>query len=325
MEAGSDPGWTLTSFPQRPHHRGENGRTMATAQLTPIGVGIHNVLIATDFSSCSNQALNIGLKLAKEHLAQAHVVLVVPSEEFMIAGPAAYVAARNAAVRDLEALKVELQNASGYVEGSDYHLYLLEGYVAPSILNFAQQKQIDLIVMGTHGRGGLGKALMGSVSELVFRGSAVPVMTIGPHAKHVVQAPKPKNILVAADFTAASERAAHYAAGMASEYKSKLTLLHVLNPKQMSHVQDKPGVIQETEAKLAALLGPGRSGSFTSRVEIGRVVPTILQTAHGIGGDLLVMGVRPAIPALSRFMWPNAYEIVRESSCPVLTVRESAI
>jgi hypothetical protein len=44
---------------------------MATAQLTPIGVGIHNVLIATDFSSCSNQALDIGLKLAKAHLAQA--------------------------------------------------------------------------------------------------------------------------------------------------------------------------------------------------------------------------------------------------------------
>lgn len=297
---------------------------MATAQLTPVGVGIRNVLIATDFSSCSNQALNLGLRLAKEHLAQAHVVLVVPSEEFMIAGPEAYVAARNAAARDLETLKVELKNVSGYVEGSDYHLYLLEGYIAPSILTFAQQKNIDLIVMGTHGRGGLGKALMGSVAELVFRGSAVPVMTIGPHAKHVVEALAPKTILVAADFTAASERAVRYAAAMASEYKSRLTLVHVLNPKNLSHAQSQPQVIQETEAKLAALLGPEQNVSFTSRVEIGRVVPTILQTARGMGADLLVVGVRPSIPALSRFMWPNAYEIVRESSCPVLTVRESA-
>ena len=289
---------------------------MATAQLTPIGVGIRNVLIATDFSAYSNQALDIGLKLAKEHRAEAYVVLVVPSDEFMIAGPEAYVAARDAARRDLESLKLELKNTASYVEGSDYHLYLLEGDVPTSIMNFAQQKRIDLIVMGTHGRGGLGKALLGSVAESVFRGSTIPVMTIGPHAKHAVQALAPKNILVAADFTPASERAARYAAGMASEYGSSLTLLHVLNPKEMSHVPDQPRVVQEIEAKLAALLGPGLSISFASRVETGRIVPTILQTAREIGADLVVMGVRPSLPALSRFMWPNAYEIVRELPVP---------
>jgi nucleotide-binding universal stress UspA family protein len=297
---------------------------MTTAQLTPIGVGIHHVLIATDFSCYSNLALDIGLKLAKEHQAEAYVVLVVPSDEFMLAGPEAYVAARDAARRDLENLKVELKNTGSYIEGSDYHLYLLEGDVAASILNFAQQKRVDLIVIGTHGRGSLGKALMGSVAERVFRGSAIPVLTIGPHARHPVQALAPKNILVAADFTPASERAARYAAGMASEYKSTLTLLHVLNPKEMLHAPDQPRIMREIEAKLAALLGPEHSVPFATTVETGRIVPVILQTARKIGADLLVMGVRPVIPALSRFMWPNAYEIVRESSCPVLTVRESA-
>ena len=62
---------------------------MVTAQLTPIGVGIHNVLIATDFSRYSNQALQVGLKLAKGYKAQAYVVMVVPSDEFMLAGPEA--------------------------------------------------------------------------------------------------------------------------------------------------------------------------------------------------------------------------------------------
>jgi nucleotide-binding universal stress UspA family protein len=297
---------------------------MATAQLTPIGVGIHNVLIATDFSCYSNQALDIGLKLAKEHRAQAYVVLVVPSDEFMIAGPEAYVAAREAARRDLETLKVELKNTRGYEEGTDYHLYLLEGSVASSILNFAQQKHIDLIVMGTHGRGGLGKAIMGSVAESVFCGSTVPVVTIGPCAKHAVQSPAPANILVAADFTPASERAVRYAAGMASEYKSALTLLHVLSPKEMGHVPDQARVLHEIEEKLAALLGPEPRVPFATKVVTGRTVPAILETAREIGADLLVMGVRPAVSALSRFRWPNAYEIVRESPCPVLTVRESA-
>ena len=125
---------------------------MVTTQLTPTGVGIHHVLIATDFSSCSNQALDVGLKLAKAYQAEASVVLVLPSNEFMLAGPDAYVAARDAARRDLENLKVALRSSRAYIEGSDYHLYLLEGEVAPRILNFAQEKKVDLIIVGTHGR-----------------------------------------------------------------------------------------------------------------------------------------------------------------------------
>jgi nucleotide-binding universal stress UspA family protein len=57
------------------------------------------------------------------------------------------------------------------------------------------------------------------------------------------------------------------------------------------------------------------------RVEVGKVVPTILRTEAEIEADLLVMGVRPWSGLLDRLMWPNAYEIVREAACPVLTVR----
>lgn len=295
---------------------------MATAQLTPVGVGIHNVLIATDFSQYSNQALDFGLKLAKGYKAQTYVVFVLPSDEFMLAGPEAYVSAKEAARRDLENLKVELKNCRSCVEGEDYHLYLLEGEVAPSILNFAHEKHIDLIVVGTHGRGGFGKVIMGSVSELVFRGSPVPVLTVGPNARHVHHALEPKNILVAADFTPASERAARYAAVLASEHHSRLTLLHVVNPKEFEHHPDRDRVVQVMEAKLQALLSSQACVSCTRRVESGRVVPTVLRNAAELEADLLVVGVRPAVPVLGRFMWPNVYEIVRESPCPVLTVRE---
>jgi nucleotide-binding universal stress UspA family protein len=295
---------------------------MATAQLTPIGVGIHNVLIATDFSQSSNQALDFALKLAKGYKAETYVVFVLPSDEFILAGPEAYVAAREAARRDLETLKVELKESHACTEGEDYHLYLLEGEVAPSILNFAHEKHIDLIVVGTHGRGGLGKAIMGSVSELVFRGSSVPVLTIGPNARHVQNALAPKNILVAADFTPASERAAQYAAGLASKHHSKLTLLHVVNPRELEHQPDHDRILQVMKRNLQALLGPDTSVPCALRIDPGRVPATVLCAARELEADLLVLGVRPAVPVLSRFMWPNAYEIVRESPCPVLTVRE---
>ena len=294
---------------------------MVTAQLTPIGVGIHNVLIATDFSRFSNQALDIGLRLSQAYKAHAYVAFVVPGDAFMLADPDAYVVAKEAARRDLENLKAELKKTHSCVEGKDYHLYLLEGDVATSILTFAEQKQVDLIVVGTHGRGGLEKALMGSVAETVFRASEIPVLTIGPCTRHLNHALAPENILVAADLSPAGERAARYASGLAAEHNATLTLLHVVSPKELEHVPDRERVLRALDDNLADLLGP-EARPCRRRVEYGRVAPTILRVAQELNADMLVLGVHPASGVLTRFMWPIAYEVVREASCPVLTVRE---
>lgn len=298
---------------------------MVTAQLTPVEVGIHNVLIATDFSRSSNVALDLGLQLARDYQAKAYVVFVLPTDEFMVAGPDAYVAARDAACRDLKELKAQLNRVHAYVEGADYHLYLLEGQVAQSILDFADQKKVDLLVLGTHGRTGLSKALLGSVAERVFRGSTAPVLTIGPNVHEPVRVNAPRNIMVAADFTPASERAVRYAASLAREHESTLTLMHVVNPKEIETAGDRSSALLGAKTKLEALLGQEARGIHCcARVESGKVVARILQTVDEIDADLLVMGVRPPGAVLGHVMWPHAYEIVRESACPVLTVRGAA-
>lgn len=294
---------------------------MATAELTPIGVGIHSVLVATDFSHSSKQALDLGLQLAKSYKAHAYIVLVVPGDEFMLAGPEAYVAAKDAARRDLDTLNTELTYSHPDLLGQ-YHLYLLEGDVAQSILNFSHQRHADLVIVGTHGRGGFGKALLGSVAERVFRGSSVPVLTVGPHCCRAAKVLAPQNILVAADFTPASERAAQWAVGLASQHKSRLTLLHVFGPKDMEHLPDRDRARETMKNNLKHSIVPGTAAPFTCRLEPGRVVPTVLRVAEEISADLVVIGVKPSIGVLNRFLWPNAYEIVRESQCPVLTVRE---
>jgi len=297
---------------------------MVTAQLTPVGVGIQNVLIATDFSTYSNAALNYGLQLARSYEATTYVVFVVPADEFLIAGPDAYVAAKEAAARDLQELKAELNRKHSYVEGRDYHLCLLEGAVAQTILDFAHRKRIDLIVLGTHGRGGLGKALMGSVAERVFRQSPVPVLTLGPHLHRHVRDHSPHNILVAADLTSASARAARFAATLARESHARLTLLHVVDPKNFEHVPDKADAQRAVELRLQELAGQPCDGlGVAARVDVGRVVPTILHALDEMDADLLVIGVHPSRGLLDRVMFPHAYELVCESPCPVLTLRES--
>jgi nucleotide-binding universal stress UspA family protein len=298
---------------------------MATAQLTPVGVGIHNVLIATDFSRCSNLALSFGLELAHGYQANAYVVFVVPTDQFMVAGPDAYEAAKDVARRDLMELKHELRKKHSYIEGEDYHLFLLEGDVAESILDFARQKEIDVIVVGTHGRGGLGRALMGSVAERVFRQAAVPVLTLGPNLQRIARAGTPRNILVPVDFTPASERAAHYAVAMAREHNAALTMLHVIERWPTEEKADRARVMQSLREKVQNLVREEAKGLRCDvRVQVGRVVETILYTANGIEADLVVMGVRPRTGLLNRLMWPHAYEIVREAACPVLTVRGEA-
>lgn len=297
---------------------------MATAQLTPVGVGIQNLLIATDFSQYSRPALDFGLQIAKIYGARAHIVFVVPSDEFLLAGPSAYVAAKDAAARDLQELKAELARKPGCAEGRDYHLYLLEGQVAQAILDFAHRKRIDLIVLGTHGRGGLGKALMGSVAERVFRRSPVPVLTLGPHLRRSVLDDVARNILVAADFSPASAQAAQFAVVLARANQAKLTLLHIVDPKKLEHIPDRAAVRHGLEKRLADLLGPASEGVNDSlRVEAGEVVPAILHVANEMGADLLVIGVRPPSGVLDRLMFPCAYELVCESSCPVVTLREN--
>jgi len=297
---------------------------MATAQLTPIGVGIRNVLIATDFSRCSSAAFHLGLQLSKAYNAAAYIVFVLPNDPYLLAGPDAYAAARDAARRDLEELESEVRRTYGEISYDNYHLFLLDGDIAEAILNFAREKQIDLIILGTHGRSPLPKALLGSVAERVFRHSPVPVLTLGPAVCRAAATGEPRSILVAADFTPASLRAVRFAAGLAHEHKSNLTLAHVLDPKPLQHVSDRAAAELGVETRLREMLGRESEGLHcTVRVEVGRITQKILEMARNEAADLLVMGVRRSSGVLDRLAIPHAYEIVRESPCPVLTLRET--
>ena len=297
---------------------------MATAQLTPIGVSIRNVLIATDFSRCSSAAFHLGLQLSKAYNATAHIVFVLPNDPYLLAGPEAYVAARDAARRDLEDLESEVRRTYGEIPYDNYHLFLLDGEVADAILNFARQKEIDLIIMGTHGRSALPKALLGSVAERVYRHSPVPVLTLGPAVCRTAATGDPQSILVAASFTPASLRAVQFAAGLAHQHKSHLTLVHVLDPKTLSHVADRAAAEREAETRLREMLGGENQGLHcTVCVEVGSITQKIVEVARKQAADLLVMGVRRYGGVLDRLAIPHAYEIVRESPCPVLTLRET--
>lgn len=148
-----------------------------------MGIWIGNVtfkkiMIATDGSVCSRMAANNGIELARLSGARVYAVYVVSMEHF------------TSMAVDFEweiiheALKIEGSEAVNYIKGAGdvkgviVEPVLLEGHPADELIRYAQENEIDIIVMGTLGRSGINRLLLGSVAEKVVRHSNVPVMVV---------------------------------------------------------------------------------------------------------------------------------------------------
>ncbi len=151
-------------------------------------VEIKNILCAVDFSEASTKVASYAQALAKALNACVHVVFVTPTLDPSISlreylgvhiSPASSDKNIIAEIIPRAEKKMDtfiqenfsMENIKGQV---------LSGYVSEEILNFAEREKIDIIIMGTHGRQGMGRILFGSVAEKVVKSSKVPVLTIRP-------------------------------------------------------------------------------------------------------------------------------------------------
>src|SRR5215472_6287829 len=200
---------------------------MATATIATTSVGIHHVLIATDFSHQSDYVIRYGLDLVRLVGAQAEVAYVVPTEEYALAGCEGVLAGRDAARRDLLELQRKLRFNAAYNDQTACHVTLLEGPVAECLLDCIRHRKLDLIVVGTHGRGGLGKFFLGSVAEKVFRHSPVPVLTIGPNIDRHRRLNELRHVLAPCDLSPKSNPAVNYACALSRAHHAWLTVLNV--------------------------------------------------------------------------------------------------
>jgi nucleotide-binding universal stress UspA family protein len=146
---------------------------------------ISRILCPVDFSPGSDKSLQYGIDMAKSLGAALHVVHVYEMPLYNVPTGIATEAGEPGEAYDFgEAVESELQSRldklSSQVdsEGLELSTRLIQGPVAQSIVEHAQDLGVDLIVMGTHGRTGLDHLLLGSVAERVVRLSACPVLTV---------------------------------------------------------------------------------------------------------------------------------------------------
>jgi nucleotide-binding universal stress UspA family protein len=132
------------------------------------------ILCPLDFSENSQAALGYASSLAREASAKLYLLHVDDSQVPYDAGFAAYVAPPD----NTQVLQEQLSAIVPTLEGVEYEHHLLLGHPADAIVDFAKQHDIDLIVMGTHGRTGVARLVMGSIAEAVVRRAACPVLTV---------------------------------------------------------------------------------------------------------------------------------------------------
>jgi nucleotide-binding universal stress UspA family protein len=284
---------------------------------------IKKMLVPVDFSEFSNRAASYAINLSERFNAEITLLHVVTlfhedvKEESLL---------KNYEKRIDRKLKDHKSAANK--KGVAVESVLLRGFsAADKILEFIQENDFDLLVMGSHGRTGIKHLLHGSVSERVVRLSPIPVLTI----HHSTRKFDPRTILIPIDFSKFSKTVAEEGMFLAKLFKAKIIFLHVI--EQVVHpafyagsiesiFQIDPGLRERALEKLKAFVNGINLPSEYLVIE-GKAYKEIVDCAHEKKADLIVMATR-GLTGLDYFlMGSNAERVVRMAQCSVLTVARS--
>jgi nucleotide-binding universal stress UspA family protein len=299
---------------------------------------IRQILHPTDFSSCAHAAFEHALFLARKHGSVVDVFHVSPTFgedpirgafESAIDEQAFYKALWEKADREMRAY-LEAHDTSGV---TIKRIHTRGPSVKEVILEYAVSEDVDLIVLGTHGRHGVRRVLLGSVAETVVREAPCPVFTV--HAKEkegMADVRKVRHILAPFDFSYHSREALRYAKELAALYEAHLDLLHVIQQTTYpdfynaaslsSEVPDRDleaEARREMEKVYELTLGPNGSASF--HAVTGNPAFEILAFAERRPSDMIVMATHGQTGVQQFFTGSVTERVVRSAPCPVFTVR----
>ncbi len=296
---------------------------------------LKKILFPTDFSRCAEQAYSYALDLAKLHNAELHILHAAVLHGYL----------DNRTKHSLDNLEemhrqsetLASSRLSSIMEDPDAervdikHVQRRGMSAAPVILDYINEEDIDLLVMGTHGRRGLGHIALGSVAEELVRVTPCPVLTVReletPRSLKAIE-----KVLAPLDFSDHSRRALVYAKELASSYQASLQLLHIVEPPvypsfyalKQSYFFDKLGDIeQESKRRLRQLMEEtaGPDVSFETFVLEGRAVTDISDFAEENKSDLVTIATHGLTGLKRLFLGSVTANVTRRAKCPVFTIR----
>ncbi|OFW05234.1 MAG: hypothetical protein A3I61_10790 [Acidobacteria bacterium RIFCSPLOWO2_02_FULL_68_18] len=286
------------------------------------------ILVPTDLGVPSDAALEYARMFARTWDAALHV-LHVTGERVTPPRAGEPDGRRNIEPAALRRIRERLTDGD---QRHDVTIRLVErGAAAEVILDYARTADIDLVVMGTHGRRGAAHFLLGSVAEAVVRGAPCPVLTT-----HAATRPRESfsRILVPTDFSSPSDAAFECARLLQLRFGASVHLLHVLEDALLegpfggevfvaAPAERRAARLRDARARLSHRVPTGgrESARLTSEVVLGPAADTIVHHAADNGFDLIVMGTHGRTGLAHLLMGSVAERVVRGASCPVVTTR----
>jgi len=262
---------------------------------------ISGILVPVDFSDQSSMAM---LPYAKAAAAKYDAELILLHVE-----------------KDEELAKAALDQ----LQGIKVRRVLYDGDPAEVIVGFAKTKDIDLIAMSTHGYGEFKRFLIGSVTSKVLHDVVCPVLT-GVHMEEqpVAKDAKISNVLCAIDLGPHSPEVLKWASQLAADFRAQLDIVHVVLP--LGPGGDLPfsgewraEILNRARKDVETLLSAIGPTSATVYIQEGEPAKAICSYAKGVATDLVVIGRGPQDRMGGR-LTTNAYAIIRESPCPVVSI-----
>ena len=311
---------------------------MSSPTQTLISPSLKNILYATDFSPCSQAAIPYVCAVAGLYGSTIHVLHVLPPEptlEVQFDMPPELDADWDVAQSMLKALLTSKPFCN-----IPCTVTAIRGPLWDVVEAFLKERNIDLVVLGTHGRHGLNKLMLGSVAEQVFRHAPCPVLTVGPQTVASETAKtRIATILFATDFSHGSQHALAYAESLARANQAQLIVLHAVSAieenVQVNFILEQPimnlsadyaaDAIELAREQLADLISAEKMQELKPEmiVQLGGGAQTILSVAKDKHADLIVMGAHHSshTTLASHLPWATASDVVRQAHCPVLTIR----
>jgi nucleotide-binding universal stress UspA family protein len=282
------------------------------------------ILSPVDFSELSSLALRYAQRMEKCFDAK---LLVLHAENFMppvefTSGQVDQLIGEFKLAREavLGRLKEYTVNLLGHREAAE--TLVVDGRAVPAIVKVARERGAGLIVMGTHGRSGLSRVMLGSVTERVLRETDVPVLTVRPHDPPLGEAPGDvRRILCPVNFSSIAMKALEHAVSLAKCFGGELQVLFVRetgsgeapDPEQMSRL------CQWIPDQL-------RSGCrIEERLRHGSAAEEIIKFAGAQGCGLIVLGAQHRKFFDTTVLGTTTVRVTRHAPCPVFTVVQKPV
>jgi len=294
---------------------------------------ITRVLCPIDFSDCSRRALDHAIAIGRWFGADIDVLHVTP--EALMTG-------RAEMQMRLEVLRTEahadaIEQTKRFVEAAGasdlkIHVSVERGDPAAVIAVGAPSSAAGLVVMGTHGRSGFERLLLGSVTERVLRRVRCPLLTVPPHAAEAPARTMFTRVLCPVDFSDSSALALEYASSLVEVTGGSLIVLHAIEefadeplayrrfaaPEYRRQLED-----EARDLLRAALATKARSARAPEEIVVaGKASSEVLRVAAERSVDAIVMGIRGRNVVDRLLLGSTTDHVVRAASCPVLTIRQ---